>query len=143
MRRIEVERIVAAPPSVVFERYTDHVGWSRWAGVGKVSLVQEGSPDRNGVGCVRSFASAPGLHEEVVEFDPPNRMVYRIVRGGFPVQDHRGEVRFEPHVRGTRVSWSVEFGSRLPFTEGVIARLLQLLFGTLLARFDRREMDRH
>ncbi len=61
MRRIEVERIVDFQPETVFARYTDHAGWSDWAGAGKVTLAREGNPDRNGVGCVRAFESAMGL----------------------------------------------------------------------------------
>jgi uncharacterized protein YndB with AHSA1/START domain len=140
MHRVEVERIIAAPPEEVFARYTDHAGWSEWAGAGKVSLAREGAPDRNGVGCVRAFESAFGLQEEVIEFDPPRHMAYRVVRGGFPIKDHRGEVAFEPHPRGTRVVWSVRMGSRIPFTERALGRFLRTMFRTLLRRFDERGM---
>jgi uncharacterized protein YndB with AHSA1/START domain len=136
--RVEVERVIGASPEVVFARYTDHAGWSDWAGAGKVSLAREGAPDRNGVGCVRSFDSALGLQEEVVEFDPPTHMAYRIVRGGFPIREHRGEVRFEKHPRGTRLVWSVEFRSRIPLTERALARFLSVVFRLFLRRFERR-----
>jgi uncharacterized protein YndB with AHSA1/START domain len=140
MRRVEVEQIIEAPPEAVFARYTDHAGWSRWAGAGKVSLAREGSPDRNGIGCVRAFEAAMGLQEEVIEFDPPTHMAYRVVRGGFPIKDHRGDVRFEPHTRGTRVVWSCEFGSRVPFSAGAMERFVRLVFRVLLARFAARGM---
>jgi uncharacterized protein YndB with AHSA1/START domain len=140
MRRVEVERVIEAPPEAVFARFNDHAGWSAWAGAGKVSLAREGTPDRNGVGCVRAFESAMGLQEEVVEFDPPRRMAYRIVRGGFPIKNHRGEVCFEAHARGTRIVWSVEFGSRIPFSERAIASFLRRMFGRLLGRFEQRGM---
>jgi uncharacterized protein YndB with AHSA1/START domain len=140
MHRVEVERIIAAPPETVFARYTDHAGWSDWAGAGKVTLARQGSPDRNGVGCVRAFESAMGLQEEVIEFEPPTHMAYRVVRGGFPIKSHRGDVRFEPHPDGTRIVWTVEFGSRIPFSEGVIARFLRRLFGVMLDRFERRAL---
>jgi len=138
MHRVEVERIIEAPRETVFARYTDHAAWSEWAGAGKVALAREGTPDRNGVGCVREFRSARGLQEEVIEFHPPEHMAYRVIRGGFPIRDHRGDVRFEPHPRGTRVVWSVEFGSRLPFSEALIARFLRVVFRVFLERFERR-----
>jgi uncharacterized protein YndB with AHSA1/START domain len=137
MRHVEVEHVIEAPPEKVFARYTDHAGWSRWAGAGKVSLAREGNADPNGVGCIRAFESAMGLQEEVIEFEPPRRMAYRIHRGGFPITNHRGEVRFEPDARGTRIIWSVDFGSRLPLTEGVLARFLRMIFGRLLVRFEQ------
>ena len=137
MHRVEVERIIDAPCEKVFAAYTDHAGWSTWAGAGKVSLAKEGQPDRNGVGAVRAFESAMGLQEEIIEFEPPRRMVYRVVRGGFPIKSHRGEVRFEPHPRGTRLVWSVEFGSKVPFSEGAIALMLRMVFRKFLDRFER------
>lgn len=140
MQRVEVERVIEAPPEVVFARYTDHAGWSRWAGAGKVSLAREGSPDRNGVGCVRAFEAAMGLQEEVIEFDPPRHMAYRVIRGGFPLKDHRGDVRFEPHAGGTRVVWSAEFGSRIPLSGRPLARFVHVVFRVLLRRFARRGM---
>ena len=54
----------------------------------------------------------------------------------------RGEVRFEPHARGTRLVWSVSFGSRIPLTERAIARFLRTMFGRLLTRFEQRGMVR-
>jgi uncharacterized protein YndB with AHSA1/START domain len=138
--RVEAARVIEAPPEAVFTLYSDPAGWSDWAGVGKVSLATEGTRDKNGVGCVREFRSALGLREEVIEFEPPTLMAYRIVRGGFPVRDHRGEVRFEKHPRGTRVVWSVEFRSRIPFTEPALARLLANGFRMLLRRFERHAM---
>jgi len=142
MQRVEVERVIEAPPEAVFARFNDHAGWSAWAGAGKISLAREGTPDRNGVGCVRAFESAMGLQEEVTEFEPPRRMTYRIVRGGFPITNHRGEVLFEPHARGTRLVWSVDFASRIPFSERAIARFLRSMFGRLLTRFEERGMVR-
>jgi uncharacterized protein YndB with AHSA1/START domain len=138
MKRVEVERIIHAPLDVVFARYTDHAGWSDWAGAGKVSLAREGSPDKNGVGCIRAFESAMGLQEEVTAFEPSRRMAYRIARGGFPLKNHSGEVRFEEHGGATRVIWSAEFGSRLPLTERTLARFLRAVFSRALDRFERR-----
>jgi uncharacterized protein YndB with AHSA1/START domain len=138
--RVEVERVVEAPRETVFARYTDHAGWSDWAGVGKVSLARDGAPERNGVGCVRHFESAMGLQEQVIEFEPPAHMAYRIVRGGFPIREHRGDVRFESHPRGTRIVWSVEFHSGIPFTGWVLARSLERVFRVFLSRFERRAL---
>jgi uncharacterized protein YndB with AHSA1/START domain len=139
--RVEVERVIEASPEAVFDRYTDHAGWSQWAGAGKVSLAKEGTPDKNGVGCVRSFESALGLQEEVIEFEPPTHMAYRIVRGGYPITDHRGDVRFEKHPRGTRIVWSAEFRSRIPFTGAALTGFLTGMFRLFLSRFERRGMS--
>jgi len=32
-----------------------------------------------------------------------------VVKGGIPIKDHMGEVLFEPHERGTLVTWRCQF----------------------------------
>ena len=137
MRRVEVDRFFAHPVERVFRRYTDHAGWSAWAGLGRVWLTREGSPDRDGVGAVRAFSSAPGLREEVTVFEPLARMEYRVVRGPVPMADHRGEVLFAPEGAGTRLTWRVSFRSTIPGLGWVIERGLGVLFRRMLGAFGR------
>ncbi len=119
MQHVEVMKVIEAPVEQVWNRYTDHVSWSQWAGFGRVRLAKEGVPPPNGVGCVRVFTAA-GLHEEVISFDPPRRMTYRIVKGIMPIKDHLGEVGFEPQGNATRIVWRCQFESRIPGLGGVV-----------------------
>ena len=137
MSRVEVDRFFAHPAERVFRRYTDHAGWSDWAGVGRVWLTREGAPERDGVGAVRAFASTPGLREEVTVFEPPARMEYRVVAGPVPMADHRGEVLFAPEGTGTRLTWRVSFRSTIPGLGWVIERGLGVLFRRMLTAFGR------
>lgn len=115
MQQVEVRHHFTAPIDRVWARYTDHVSWSTWAGLGKVKLAREGTPAPNGVGCVRQFAAGGmGLQEEVLTFEPPHRMTYRICRGGGPIADHLGEVLMQPRDGGTDVTWRCHFRSRVP-----------------------------
>lgn len=134
---ITVERVVDHPIEEVFARYTDHAGWSRWAGVGPVRLVREGSPERDGVGAVRAFALSPGVREEVVRFEPSSRMDYRVVGGPVPVADHLGEVLFEPEGRGTKITWRVSFRPTLPGAGPALRLGLRVLFRRILGRLER------
>ncbi len=136
MRNVEVERIVEAPIEEVFRRYTDHAAWSSWAGLGKVTRERDGAPSKNGVGCIRVFNNGLKMREEIVSFDEPTRMTYRIV-GFSPLRGHLGEVTFEPHETGTRVVWRCQFDSRIPFTGAAIERALVKLFTVTLSRFAR------
>jgi hypothetical protein len=149
VQRVEVSRVIPGIPADVFAKFTDHVGWTSWAGAGKVTLVREGSPDKNGLGAVRSFSPPMfailmplvlNLSEEIIDFEPPSRMVYRIVKGGFPARNPRGEVRFEAHPQGTCVVWKVEITSRIPFTERLIAGVLRRAYKLVLERFEKRAM---
>jgi uncharacterized protein YndB with AHSA1/START domain len=140
--RVEIERVLAHPIDDVFRCYTDHVGWSRWAKMGAVSLAREGSPDVNGVGAVRAFRAAPGLEEEVVTFEPPHRMEYRVVKGGFPITDHHGEVLFAKDGSGTRVTWRVSFRSKVPgvgkVLESGIGKVFERILDGLTKELDKR-----
>jgi uncharacterized protein YndB with AHSA1/START domain len=114
--QIELTQHVGAPPARVFALYTDHAGWTKWAGVKEVVLRQIGDPPPNGLGAIRVIrARGMAVEEEVTAFDPPNRMNYRLVAGA-PVRDHEGVVRFEPDGAGTRVTWRVTFRPLIPGT---------------------------
>lgn len=115
MQEIEVEHRYAAPPQAVWDVYTDHASWKDWAGVPQARLAKEGSPNPNGVGCVRELGVGPSRAlEEVVDFEPPKRMAYKVVGGIMPIRDHLGEVFFEPDGDGTRIVWRCRFDSKIP-----------------------------
>jgi uncharacterized protein YndB with AHSA1/START domain len=141
VRQVEAQRLFHHPIERVWARYTDHAGWSEWAGMGAVRLELTGSPERDGVGSVRAFAAMPGLREEVTLFEPPARMEYRIARGAWPLADHHGEVIFTPEGSETRVIWRVSFRSRLPGLGWPLERALTALFRRLLAGL-ARDLDR-
>jgi len=136
---VEVQQVFAAPIETVWDRYTDHVSWTEWAGLGRVRLDREGVPTPNGVGCVREFSSfGAKVYEEVLTFDRPRRMTYRIVRGGLPIRAHLGEVLFEPRDGGTLVTWRCQFESRIPGLGGVFRAFITRLFRNALQALARR-----
>jgi uncharacterized protein YndB with AHSA1/START domain len=139
MEQVEVSRTINAPVQAVWDRYTDHVSWSTWAGLGTVQLERHGTPPPNGVGCVRVFSNL-GLkvvYEEVLSFEPPRRMTYRIVRGPVPLKDHHGEVLFEPTESGTRIVWRCQFDSKIPGLGGLFRILVTRMFRNALAGLAR------
>ena len=140
MQQLEVTRCFDAPPAQVWKVYTDHAGWSAWAGLGSSRLATEGHPDRNGVGAVRCFTTGPvSVYEEVLTFEPPKRMTYRVVRGGIPImKDHLGEVLLEPDGAGTRLIWRCRFDSRVPGLGAPMRWLVTRLFTRALDGLARR-----
>ena len=139
MRKVEVTQTINAPVQAVWDRYTDHVSWTEWAGLGHVQLEREGTPPPNGVGCVRVFSNA-GLkliYEEVLSFEPPRRMTYRIVRGPVPIRNHLGEVVFEPADGGTRITWRCQFDSTIPGLGGLFRTIITRLFRNALVSLAR------
>jgi len=115
MQEVRVEHRYAASPQAVWDVYTDHAGWHEWAGMPESRVVTPGTPDPNGTGCVRQLGAGPGRAlEQVVDFEPPKRMTYRLVGGKLPMRDHLGEVLFEPDGDGTRIVWRCRFESGIP-----------------------------
>lgn len=115
MQEIQVEHRYAAPPRAVWDVYVDHARWNEWAGMSQSRVTRPGSPDPNGAGCVRELGAGPSRAlEEVVEFEPPKRLTYRVVGGAMPIRDHLGEVLFEADGDGTRIVWRCRFASKLP-----------------------------
>lgn len=133
MQHVEVVKTIDAPVETVWDRYTDHVSWTKWAGLGRVRLAKEGVPAPNGVGCVRVFSNAGvEVHEEVLTFEAPRRMTYRVVKGGLPLKDHLGEALFEPQGDSTRIVWRCRFNSKIPGLGGLFRFFITRVFRNAL-----------
>jgi len=138
VHEVEVVRRFDAAPEAVWEVYTEHGRWSEWAGLGASRLEREGETHRNGTGAVRALGpSFLPAREEVLAFEPPRRMTYRIVSGGLPIRNHLGEVRIEPEGEGARLVWCCRFESKLPGLGGLFQRLITRLFRNALDGLSR------
>lgn len=117
--------------------FTDHRGWTRWAGVREVVLRQEGDPPPNGLGTIRVMRSRGlAIEEEVTAFDPPQYMAYRLV-AGIPVKNYEAEVRLDPSDSGTRVLWHIRFDPLIPLTGSLLARVIERNLQDVLDRLAR------
>jgi uncharacterized protein YndB with AHSA1/START domain len=107
---IEMKQHFGAPPAAVFAAVTDHVGMSRWLEGTQVALEREGEPRPNGLGALRRVrARGVTVCEEVVRWEEPTAMDYKIVRGS-PLRDHLGEVRLRPTADGgTDLDYRIRF----------------------------------
>jgi len=125
MRSFELEGQITASTERVFAVISDHVGWQKWAGVQEVVLRQRGDPAPNGLGAIRVIRRGGlAIEEEVVLFEPPSRIGYR-VHAGIPVSDCDVEIRLMPDAVGTRVSWKVQFRPLVPGTGWLLERLIR------------------
>ncbi len=139
MKEVRVERVIDAPRDAVWAKYTDHVSWQEWSSIGKVRLEKEGNPAPNGVGCVRVISNGGvSAYEEVVSWEPPNRMTYRVVKGGLPMRDHLGEVDFSDEPDGrTKIVWRCRFNSKIPGLAGLFSVIVRKVFNDTLAALSR------
>lgn len=114
MRTLTVTRVVPAPRDVVFEAFTDHQRLSEVFGVRSCTLTRQGTTEKNGLGAIRQVDCGPLLSftEEIVGFDRPARMAYKII-DSTPSMDHEfGQVDFIEVPGGTKVTWTTRLGVR-------------------------------
>ncbi|MDX1570385.1 MAG: SRPBCC family protein [Xanthomonadales bacterium] len=124
MRTVHVEEVVGLPIEAVFELLADHADYDRLPGITKAELLRKGKEDRNGVGALRRIHLGDVvLDEEIVAFDPPRRLEYRIVASRPVRVDHKlGRVTLEPVGDSTRVTWTSTFAVRFPLIGWFVTR---------------------
>lgn len=102
-----------APPEAVWRLLADGGNWDQWARMSESKLARKGDDQRNGIGAIRRFRTGRIVtREEVIAFDPPRHLAYRLL-SGMPVKDYRADVELTPAGGGTDITWtSVFFPSR-------------------------------
>jgi uncharacterized membrane protein len=130
---VEQSVTTAASADRMWEVLTTHEGMGAWfTPVRKVWLEPVGHPDRNGLGAIRHIKTiGPPVVEEIVEWDPPHRYVYLLLRGA-PIRDHRGEVNVEATPAGTRATWKIQFNPVIPLSSLVLKPLMKRVARALL-----------
>ena len=131
---------VPKPVDHVWSVLSDHEGMSAWAPGLKVTLVEEGAGDRNGLGAVRRIDApgpAPAIIEEVVIFDAPNQLGYR-AKAGVPFKNYGGTVTLTPAGAGTRIDYRLTIDERVPLVEKGAAALVARVLLTGLVRAAKR-----
>ena len=121
--RASATTTVTATPEQVWAVLSDHEGMARWAPGLKVDLVRHGEFERNGAGAQRTIRTAPlvpPMVEEVVDFEPQQRLSYRGV-SGIPFRNYLGEVELRPAGSGTAISYTVSADTPLPGVARVLA----------------------
>lgn len=107
MFSIHVERTIDKPIEVVFAALSDHANYSQFKGVDKSTLIVEGKEDKNGLGAVREIiAGGANLHEEIVAYEPPYKLGYKIIKSKpLPYNHELGEVTLKEQGGKTHVTW--------------------------------------
>jgi len=103
--------------------------WREWSFLTATGLEREGTPEPDGVGAVRRFSRfGVGSREEVVAWDPPGHLAYRIL-SGFPVRNYRADVSLTAEGTGTRIEWSGTYDPKWPGTGRLLAAVLPAMMG--------------
>ena len=107
MFSIHVERTIDKPIETVFAALSDHDNYAQFKGIDEANLLVEGKHEKNGLGAVREIiAGGANLHEEIVAFEPPYKLGYKVVKSSPLPYDHRlGEITLKEQDGRTHVTW--------------------------------------
>lgn len=122
---VRLEQFFAAEREQVFAWFADHGNFGKLF-PGRTRRIQASADAQHidGLGSVREVrVGAVRLEETITVFQPPEAIEYRITRG-WPVKNHVGRLRFESVPGGTRLEFSIEFDSKMPFAGSFIAGVM-------------------
>ena len=109
---------IYAPIKNIWEVMVDHQRYSKWSPAKRVTLEKE----TNGKGTIRVFriGTKNGIikvREEVIEWDPPNSMTYRLL-SNWPVKNYEACMRLivnkEQTKEVTQLIWESKWDNCLP-----------------------------
>ncbi|AXT39540.1 SRPBCC family protein [Alteromonas sp. BL110] len=107
MFSIHVARTINKPIEEVFSILSDHVNYEQFKAIEQSNLLVKGKLETNGLGAVREIISGgSNLHEEIVAYDPPYKLGYKVVKSKPLPYDHQlGEITLKEEGEKTHVTW--------------------------------------
>jgi uncharacterized protein YndB with AHSA1/START domain len=124
MYAIDVGTHIDAPIERVWGLLSDQEAYTFASVVTDAKLLQRGRSEKDGVGAVvRIRAMGAPVTWEIVAFEPPARLEYRITKVLLPMRHEIGAVEFTTRGNGTDVRWTSSFDVPVP----VLGRILGLL----------------
>jgi uncharacterized protein YndB with AHSA1/START domain len=134
---VHVEHDFGKPPERIFAHLAEHENLAEVFGA-KVTRLRDGEGERNGVGSVRQLRIGPlaPFEETVTEFVAPQRIVYRITKGG-PLRGHVGTMTFAPTDGGTRFVYDIRIASPIPGVAPIVRAALTRSISQALPAIER------
>ncbi len=88
---------------------SDTSRWLEWMGIREVKVERPSANGLLGPGSVYTVRGLATDRYEVVDYDPPHRMSYRMLDGSLPARDYRAHLTLRPVQNGTALAWRVSF----------------------------------
>lgn len=137
MYTIDVSTHINAPIEQVWGLLSDQEAYTFASVVSEAKLLQRGKSEKDGVGAVvRVRAMGAPVTWEIVAFEPPARLEYRITRVLLPMRHEKGVLEFTTRGEGTDVRWTSSFEVPVPVVGRVlgplICRVFSFIHGTSL-----------
>jgi uncharacterized protein YndB with AHSA1/START domain len=115
MTSIVLKAYIHAPIDQVWETISDHEGYTRFKGIHLAKVLKEGDKERNGVGAVREVhGMGVRFVEDIVTYDPPRLLEYKVVRCNRPIDHEIGRVELISRGEGTEIHWVSRFRMKIP-----------------------------
>ncbi len=123
--QILIDESFRRPVGEVFAALADHNNMAKLFGA-PVKRIKEGSSELNGVGSVRHIGPPGplGVQETVTAYELDERIGYQVTRGGAPMKNHQGDMRFESTAQGSRLQWQIDFDMP-PVLGGIVSKVLK------------------
>ena len=136
MQTIDVNTHIHAPIERVWGLFSDYEGYTILKGVSKARLLEEGQDERNGVGAVREVrVLGVTFIEDIVTFDGPNRLEYRVRKSTVPIRHEIGTMDFTTCGDATDVRWVSRFDLNVPLIGPILAPILCRIFNAAFQDF--------
>jgi uncharacterized protein YndB with AHSA1/START domain len=135
---IHVEHDFSKPPERIFAHLAEHENLAAVFGA-KVTRLRDGEDgQRNGVGSRRrlNVGPLPAFEETVTEFEPSERIVYRITKGS-PLRGHVGRMDFTATPGGTHFVYDIRLASPIPGLASMVRAVLTRSIRQSLPAVDR------
>jgi hypothetical protein len=130
---VQVQVHIDAPIDRVFETVTDHETFLRTEdGATRTQVLRAGSPDGNGLGCVREVRVGRHVRyvEEITSWQRPRYFEYTIREVSMPIRHLGSRMTFASSGGGTDIVWTARFEVPVP----VLGYPLRLWLERRLAR---------
>lgn len=130
--RVEAEGTTSADPQTVWSLVADantYPQWGPWNAGGY--QPPEAGPSREGSVQWFRYGRRTTSVEEILEAEPPRRLVYTVVRG-LPVKNYRAEVTMTPAPSGaTSIRWMATWDNT--FAGRLVRRRLQHVYAQVMS----------
>ena len=135
MRSVQVNVHIQAPIERVFETISDHERFLRSADGTRTRLLEEGSAERNGLGCVREVkvGRRAWYVEQITAWKRPAYFEYAIRRASMPIRHEGSRLSFTEVSGGTDVQWSSRFSIPIPILGELLGAAAEKLYSKAFA----------
>lgn len=109
MRTVTCKAEVACEASKAYQEWLDVVWYGGGGMPGSVTVIERGDAN-TGLGSLRNVGG--GVLEKILSVEVPNSVTYAVIGGPFPLNHHRGTVKFlakEGQGKTTEIVWTCDY----------------------------------